>query len=76
MLDTSIVLVGIYIAPMKRDDVTKISSLFYLAPPLAVFVAWCILVEAVTELAKIGFILSAAAVYIVHKKIPRSAASS
>ena len=72
----SIVSVGIYIALVQRDDVTKISSLFYLVPPLAMFIAWYVLGEPVTGLAVIGFILSALGVSIVHKKAPKRAETS
>ena len=52
-------------ALLQRGDATSISSLLYLVPPLAMFIAWAILGEAVTKLALAGFALSAAGVYIV-----------
>ena len=68
VLANSIVSVGVYIALLQRGDATKISSLFYLVPPLAMFIAWAVLGEAVTKLAIVGFILSATGVYIVNKQ--------
>ena len=68
VIANSIISVGIYMALLQRGDATSISSLLYLVPPLAMFVAWAVLGEAVTRLALAGFALSAAGVYIVIKR--------
>jgi drug/metabolite transporter (DMT)-like permease len=68
VIANSIISVGIYIALLQRGDATSISSLLYLVPPLAMFIAWAVLGEAVTKLALVGFALSAAGVYIVSKR--------
>ena len=68
VIANSIISVGIYMALLQRGDATSISSLLYLVPPLAMFIAWAVLGEAVTKLALAGFVLSAAGVYIVIKR--------
>ena len=67
VLANSIISVGIYFVLLQRDDATKLSSLFYLVPPLAMLIAWAVLDEEVTQLSMLGFVLSAAGVYIVSK---------
>ena len=68
VIANSIISVGMYMALLQRGDATSISSLLYLVPPLAMFIAWAVLGEAVTKLALAGFVLSAAGVYIVIKR--------
>jgi drug/metabolite transporter (DMT)-like permease len=68
VIANSIISVGIYMALLQRGDATSISSLLYLVPPLAMFIAWAVLGEAVTKPALAGFVLSAAGVYIVIKR--------
>jgi drug/metabolite transporter (DMT)-like permease len=67
----SIISIGLYIALLQRGDATRISALMYLVPPLAMFLAWAILGEAVTALALAGFALSAAGVYMVSRQARR-----
>jgi drug/metabolite transporter (DMT)-like permease len=66
VIANSIISVGIYIALLQRGDATSISSLLHLVPPLAMFIAWAVLGEAVTKLALVGFAFSAAGVYILN----------
>ena len=68
VIANSIISVGIYMALLQRGDATSISSLLYLVPPLALFIAWVVLGEAVTKFALAGFVLSALGVYIVIKR--------
>lgn len=67
----SIVSVGLYIALLQRGDATRISSLLYLVPPLALVIAWAILGETMPPLALAGLVLSAAGVYMVNRKPAR-----
>ncbi|WP_343079564.1 DMT family transporter [Ostreiculturibacter nitratireducens] len=64
----SIISIGLFIALLQRGDATRISSLLYLVPPLAMIIAWTVLGEHVTSLALVGFALSAAGVYIVNRQ--------
>lgn len=71
VIANSIISVGLYIALVQRGDATRISSLMYLVPPLAMIVAWAILGERVTAPAFGGFALSALGVYMVGRQTGR-----
>ncbi|MCV2865799.1 DMT family transporter [Albidovulum sediminicola] len=71
VIANSIISVGLFIALLQRGDATRISALLYLVPPLAMAVAWVILGETVTLLAGVGFLLSAAGVYLVNRQTGR-----
>ena len=68
VIANSIVSIGLYIALLQRGDATRISSLLYLVPPLALLVAWAILGETVPPPALLGLALSVAGVYIVNRQ--------
>lgn len=68
VIGNSIIAIGLYIALLQRGDATRISALLYLVPPLALVIAWAILGEAPTPVAMIGFALSIAGVYTVHRR--------
>ena len=72
VLANSIISVGIYFMLLQRDDATKLSSLFYLVPPLAMLIAWAVIGEELTQLATLGFVLSAAGVYMVSKNASKT----
>ncbi|MDI3336842.1 DMT family transporter [Defluviimonas aestuarii] len=68
VIANSIISIGLYIALLQRGDATRISSMLYLVPPLAMLLAWAILGEAVTPAAFAGLALSAAGVYLVNRQ--------
>jgi drug/metabolite transporter (DMT)-like permease len=68
VVGNSIIAIGLYIAMLQRGDTTRISALLYLVPPLALGIAWLVLGETPGPLALVGFALSIAGVYIVHRK--------
>lgn len=68
VIANSIISIGLYIALLQRGDATRISSMLYLVPPLAMILAWAILGEAVTPAAFAGLALSAAGVYLVNRQ--------
>jgi drug/metabolite transporter (DMT)-like permease len=68
VIANSLVSIGLYMALLQRGDATRISALFYLVPPLAMFAAWLLLGEPVTPLTLAGFAMSACGVYLVNRK--------
>jgi drug/metabolite transporter (DMT)-like permease len=68
VVGNSIIAIGLYIALLQQGDATRISALLYLVPPLALLIAWAILGETPSALAMIGFALSIAGVYTVHRR--------
>lgn len=68
VIANSIISIGLYIALLQRGDATRISSLMYLVPPLALLLAWAILGEAITTFTLFGFALSIAGVWLVSRQ--------
>jgi drug/metabolite transporter (DMT)-like permease len=67
VLANSIVSIGLFIALIQRGDATRISTLMYLVPPLAMLLAWVILGEPMGMLAFAGLALAAAGVQLVTR---------
>jgi len=63
----SIISIGLFIALIQRGDATRLSTLMYLVPPLAMLLAWLILGEPMGLLAFVGLGLSVAGVRIVTR---------
>jgi len=72
VIANSIISISLFIALLQRGDATRISSLMYLVPPLAIGFAWLILGEPVTPLAVAGFVLSASGVHLVSRQLNKA----
>ncbi|MDR0810144.1 MAG: DMT family transporter [Gemmobacter sp.] len=68
VLANSLVSIGLYIALIQRGDATRISSLMYLVPPLAMVLAWVLLGEPLSLVSLAGLALAAVGVYIVTRQ--------
>lgn len=68
VLANSLVSIGLYIALIQRGDATRISSLMYLVPPLAMILAWVLLREPLSPVSFAGLALAAVGVYIVTRQ--------
>jgi drug/metabolite transporter (DMT)-like permease len=68
VIANSVISIGLYMALLQRGDATRISSLMYLVPPLAILTAWVILGEPFGVLTLAGLALSIAGVYTVSKQ--------
>lgn len=68
VLGNSLISISLYIAMIARGDVTRLSALMYLVPPLAMAMAWALLGEQLRPLALAGLALSALGVYIVTRQ--------
>ena len=73
IIGNSLIAVGLLLAMIRAGDVTRVSALFFLVPPLAALVAWLILDEIMPPLAWIGMALAAAGVYMATKTQTASA---
>lgn len=67
ILGTSLVGVGLLLAMIRAGDVSKVSALFFLVPPLAALIAWGVLGEKMPPLAWGGMVLAAVGVYIATR---------
>jgi drug/metabolite transporter (DMT)-like permease len=68
VLANSLVSVALYVALIQRGDATRISSLMYLVPPLAMILAWLLLAELIGPLTLAGLALAALGVYIITRQ--------
>ena len=59
---------SLLLAMIRVGEVSRVSSLFYLVPPLTALIAWPILGEAMPPLGWVGFALAAAGVAIAARK--------
>ncbi len=67
-IGNSIIAIGLLLAMIRAGDVSKVSALFFLVPPLAALGAWLILDEIMPIAAWGGFILAALGVWLATKK--------
>ncbi|MCM2563677.1 DMT family transporter [Lutimaribacter sp. EGI FJ00015] len=67
VLANSIVSISLYVGLVQRGDATRISSLMYLVPPLAMLLAWAILGEIMTPMAMAGMAVCVTGVWLVNR---------
>lgn len=68
VIGNSVIAVGLLLAMIRAGDVSSVSALFFLIPPLAAFLAWWILGEIMPPLAWVGMVIAAIGVYIATRK--------
>jgi drug/metabolite transporter (DMT)-like permease len=59
------------LAMIRAGEVSRVSSLFYLVPPLSALIAWPALGEAMPLLGWLGFAIAAAGVAMASRKISK-----
>ena len=74
VLGNSLVAIGLLLAMIRQGEVARVSSLFYLVPPLSALFAWPLLGEAMPPLGWVGMALAAGGVALVSRRAaPRPA---
>ena len=68
VLASSLVAIGLLLAMIRAGEVSRVSALFYLVPPLSALFAWPMLGEAMPPLAWAGMVLAAGGVAIVSRR--------
>lgn len=68
VIGNSVIAVGLLLAMIRAGDVSRVSALFFLVPPLAAFAAWVSLGEVMPPLAWAGLVLASAGVYLATRK--------
>lgn len=63
----TLVSITLLLAMLRRGDVSRVSSLFFLVPPLAALIAWAILGEELSGLAWVGMAVAAAGVALATR---------
>ena len=65
---SSLIAIGLLLAMIRAGEVSKVSALFFLVPPLAAFFAWLVLGEIMPPMAWLGMVVAGAGVYIATRK--------
>lgn len=68
IIASSLIGVGLLLAMIRAGEVSKVSALFFLVPPMAATVAWVVLDEVMPPMAWIGMAVAGAGVFMATKK--------
>lgn len=68
VIGNSVIAVGLLLAMIRAGDVSSVSSLFFMIPPFAAFIAWILLGEVMPVIAWAGIAVAAVGVYIATRK--------
>ena len=68
VIGNSVIAVGLLLAMIRAGDVSRVSALFFLVPPLAAIIPWVLIREVMPPLAWVGFAVAAIGVFIATKK--------
>jgi len=68
VIGNSVIAVGLLLAMIRAGEVSKVSTLFFLVPPLAALIAWVMLGEVMPPLAWAGLIAAGVGVLLATRK--------
>lgn len=68
VIGNSLIAVGLLLAMIRAGQVSKVSTLLFLVPPLAALIAWVVLDEIMPPVAWLGLIMAGAGVFIATRK--------
>ncbi|MBY6118119.1 DMT family transporter [Mameliella alba] len=68
VLGISVLAISLLMVMIRRDQVARVTSYFYLVPPLAMLQAWLFFGETISALSGLGSILVIAGVYLVIRR--------
>ena len=68
VIGNSVIAVGLLLAMIRAGDVSRVSALFYLVPPLAALLAWVLLGEIMPPVAWIGMAIAATGVLVATRE--------
>ncbi|MEM8744161.1 MAG: DMT family transporter, partial [Pseudomonadota bacterium] len=67
VVGSSVIAIGLLLAMIRAGDVSRVSALFFLVPPLAALLAWMVLGEVMPTLAWAGMVVAALGVFIATR---------
>lgn len=67
VIGNSIIAIGLLLAMIRAGDVSRVSALFFLVPPLAALIAWLLLDEIMPLAAWAGIAIAAAGVFLATR---------
>ena len=65
---SSLIAIGLLLAMIRAGEVSKVSALFFLVPPLAAAVAWVVLDEVMPPIAWAGMVIAGSGVFLATTK--------
>ena len=68
VVGNSLIAVGLLLAMIRAGEVSKVSALLFLVPPLAALLAWLVLDEVMPPIAWLGLIMAGAGVFLATRK--------
>jgi drug/metabolite transporter (DMT)-like permease len=68
VIGNSLIAVGLLLAMIRAGDVSRVSALFFMVPPLAALTAWVLLGERMPPIAWIGLAVASLGVYLATRK--------
>lgn len=68
VIGNSVIAVGLLLAMIRSGDVSRVSALLFMVPPLAALLAWVLLDEVMPPLAWFGMAVAALGVWLVQLK--------
>ena len=69
VIGNSLIAVGLLLAMIRAGDVSRVSALFFMVPPLAALLAWVMLGEVMPPIAWVGLALASLGVYLATRKV-------
>jgi len=67
VLGNSLIAITLLLAMIRAGEVSRVSTLFFLVPPMAAVISWLLLDEQMPPLAWLGFVFAAAGVALVAR---------
>lgn len=68
IIASSLIAIGLLLAMIRAGEVSKVSALFFLVPPMAAAVAWVVLGEVMPPLAWVGMVVAGLGVFMATRK--------
>lgn len=68
VIGNSVIAVGLLMAMIRAGEVSKVSALLFLVPPLSALMAWLVLDEVMTPTAWLGLVMAGAGVFLATRK--------
>ena len=68
VIGNSLIAVGLLLAMIRAGQVSKVSALLFLVPPLAALMAWVVLDEIMPPIAWLGLIMAGTGVFLATRK--------
>ncbi len=68
VIGNSLIAVGLLLAMIRAGQVSKVSTLLFLVPPLAALMAWFVLDEIMPPIAWLGLVMAGAGVFLATRK--------